>query len=402
MKLVERHIIKQGHDFHAECDRVCFASKNLYNQALYRVRQHFFETGKYLSYYELQKQLQNEKQVDYKNVPAKVAQWTLKQLDQAFRSFFAALQTYKKQPGKFNAPPRLPKYKHKNKGRKVAIYTIQAISKKALREGFIVPSGTNNRLNSPVAKGKNIKQVQIEPRNNHYVISVIYEQAEPELKQNNRYAAIDVGLDNLAAIAFNFKQKPLVINGKPLKSINQFYNKQRAEAQAYVPNKSSKRLQRLNNKRNNKVKYYLHNASRMLVNQFISHDVSTVIIGKNNDWKQEINIGKKNNQNFVTIPHAVFIDQLKYKCRLEGIEVIVREESYTSKCSFFDNEPIRKQEKYVGKRIKRSWFRTASGSLVHADINAAYNIGKKQFPKAFVPEEIEGVVVHPTRLTPCK
>ena len=152
MKLVERHIIKQGHEFHAECDRVCFASKNLYNQALYRVRQHFFDTGKYLSYYELQKQLQNEKQVDYKNLPAN----------------------------------------------------------------------------------------------------------------------------------------------------------------------------------------------------------------------------------------------------------IVCKESYTSKCSFFDNEPIQQQEKYVGKRIKRSWFRTACGSLVHADINAAYNMGEKQFPKAFVPKEIEGVVVHPTRLTPCK
>ena len=109
-------------------------------------------------------------------------------------------------------------------------------------------------------------------------------------------------------------------------------------------------------------------------------------------------------QDFVSIITS-FVARLygqQYKCRLEGIEVIVREESYTSKCSFFDNEPIQQQEKYVGKRIKRSWFRTASGSLVHADINAAYNMGEKQFPKAFVPKEIEGVVVHPTRLTPCK
>ena len=180
-------------------------------------------------------------------------------------------------------------------------------------------------------------------------------------------------------------------------------NKKKAKLQSYIGDKGiSKKIIKLNNKRNNKVKDYLHNASRILVNHIVSIKVCKVIIGKNDNWKQEINLGKRNNENFVKIPHAVFIHQLKYKLELEGIEVIIREESYTSKCSFFDKEPIKKQEKYLGKRIKRSWFKTAIGFMVHADYHGALNIGKKQFPQAFVPEEIEAFVVSPLRITPHK
>ncbi len=401
MKLVEQHIVRKNHSLWQECDRICWLSKNLYNQALYRVRQHFFETGNYLNYHDLQKQMQNERQIDYIAMPAKVSQWTLHLLDKNFKSFFKANQSYKKDPSKFLGKPKLLKYKDKEHGRNVCIYTIQAISNKELKSGFVKLSGTDIRFKT---KQKSIKQVRVIPRIGHYVIEVVYEKEEKgQVSDNGKYAAIDIGLNNLATVTFNFKQRPVVLNGKPLKSINQHYNKEKARLQSHLTElKITKKITKLSNKRNNKVKQYIHKASRLLVNQMVSLSVSKVIIGKNKNWKQSINIGKRNNESFVKIPHAIFIEQLVYKLQLEGIVVILREESYTSKCSFFDNEPIKKQDQYVGKRISRSWFKTKGNLLVHADVNASLNIGKKQFPKAFTPEGIEGVVVHPLRLTPHK
>ena len=399
MNLVEQHIIKQGHKFWDECDRVCFASKNLYNQGLYRIRQHFFDTGEYLNYNAVQKQLQEEDQVDYRALPAKVGQWTLKLLDKEFISFFNANKAFKSNPKNFLGKPKLPKYKHKTQGRKVVTYTKQAISKRWLGHQIINPSGTTIMLPT---KQTNIRQVRIIPRGDYYVIEVVYKRACKAQVKGNNHAAIDIGLNNLATVAFNWQQQGVLINGKPLKSINQFYNKKKAKLQSFVEDKSSNRIRKLNHKRNCKVKDYLHNSSRLLVNHLVALGVSKVIIGKNPNWKQEINIGKRNNENFVKIPHAIFIDQLTYKLQLEGITVVVREESYTSKCSFFDNEPIKKHETYQGKRVKRSWFKTSKGGLVHADWQAALNIGKKQLPKSFKTEVIEGVVVHPLRITPQK
>lgn len=399
MYLVEQHIIKKGHEFWQECDRLTFLSKNLYNQALYRVRQYYFKTGKYLNYYKLQKQLQKENQIDYKLLPAKVSQLTLKILERNFKSFFEAIKEYKRNPSKFETPPKLPKYKEKKNGKFVAIYNHQAISKIQLKRGFLKLSLSKIKFKSNL---KNVKEVRIVPRNNHFIIEVTYKK-EPKAKvtDNDKYAAIDIGLNNLTTVAFNFNQQPIIINGKPLKSINQFYNKQKAKYRSIADKQNqgyTNRLKRLDFKRNNKVKDYLHKSSRILVNQLVSLGVSKVIIGKNLNWKQEINIGKRNNQNFVTIPHAVFIEQLQYKLALEGIEVVLTEESYTSKCSFFDNEEVCKHDQYQGKRIKRSWFKTSTGKLIHADVNAALNIGKKQFSKAFMVEKIEGVAVHPVRL----
>ena len=319
-------------------------------------------------------------------------------LDKNFKSCFKSLKADERAPSKFLGRPKLPSYKDKIEGRNLLTYTIQAISKPFLRNEIIKLSKTTISFRT---KQKNIQQVRIIPRNNHYVIEVIYKKEEAEaVKDNGQYAAIDIGLNNLATVAFNFKEQPIIINGKPLKSINQFYNKIKGKLQSIINQqgkKRTKRLKQLDFKRNNKVKNYLHNASRLLVNHLVSLGVSKVIIGKNPNWKQEINIGKVNNDNFVKIPHAIFIEQLEYKLKLEGVEVIIREESYTSKCSFFDNEPIKKHNQYKGKRIKRSWFKTSTDKLVHADVNGALNIGKKQFSKAFTLEKIEGVVVHPLR-----
>ena len=195
---------------------------------------------------------------------------------------------------------------------------------------------------------------------------------------NDRYCSIDLGLNNLATIGSNVI-KPIIINGKPLKSINQFYNKRVSNLKSKLKDgkKTSRRIKSLTDKRNNKIKDYLHKASTLLVNQLVSNDLNTLIIGNNKSWKQDINIGKRNNQNFVQIPHSTFIKMLEYKCKLRGINVLITEESYTSKCSFLDNEDIKKQKEYKGRRIKRGLFKSSKGILINADVNGSLNILKK-------------------------
>ena len=180
-----------------------------------------------------------------------------------------------------------------------------------------------------------------------------------------------------------------------MKTLN--YNKKKAKLQSYVGDKSSNRLEKLTNKRNRKVKDYLHKASRFVVNHFILNGIGLVVIGKNTQWKTEINIGKRNNQSFVNIPHAKLIDMITYKSKLVGIDVIVTEESYTSKCSFIDLEPIKKNENYLGKRVKRGLFISNNKTKINADCNASGNIIRKEIPNAFA-DGIEGVVVRPIKI----
>ena len=398
MQLVEKHIITKYHPFFTACDRVCYLSKNLYNAALYEIRQAFFKDGTYLNYNSIDKIMQGRP--DYKALPAKIAQQTLRVLDKNFLSFFHALKTYQTNPEKFLARPKLTNYKDKAKGRNIAIYTIQAISSKELKKGIVKLSGTDIELPTKVNRDA-ICQVRIIPNSIYYTIEVVYEVPEVlPLADNGRMASIDIGLNNLATLTFNTAIKPLIINGKPLKSINQYYNKNKAKLQSYIGDKgTSKRIEELTHKRNNKVKNYLHNASRFVVNQLVSNHITTLVIGKNDQWKQDINIGKRNNQNFVNIPHATFIKQLEYKCQLVGITVKLQEESYTSKCSFLDNEPIKKHDIYQGKRIKRGLFRAANGTLINADQNGSLNILRKAFPNAFA-DGIQGVVGRPIRVNP--
>jgi putative transposase len=152
----------------------------------------------------------------------------------------------------------------------------------------------------------------------------------------------------------------------------------------------------LTNKRNRKVKHNLHLASRRVIDHLVANRIGTLVIGYNQEWKQRVKIGRVNNQKFVAIPHADLVQMLTYKAHLAGIQVVLQEESYTSKCSFLDGEFPLKRVSYVGKRIQRGLFRTATGLLINADVNGAYNIIVKAFPNAFA-EGIEGVVVHPVR-----
>lgn len=382
MRLVEQHIIKQNSPYHKELDELLHKCKNLYNTGLYAVRQYYFQYRddntvkyKYLNYYALEKQLRQAENIDYRALPTPVAQQVLMMVDRNFKSFFNLLG--KKNRGEYSERVRIPKYLPKD-GRFTAVFTSIAFSKANMQQGIIkLPKQYQFRGKTDK---KNVQQVRFVPKNGYIAMEVVYEKPEPQrLKDNGNYLSIDIGLNNLATCVTNTGDC-FIINGKPLKSINQYYNKRLAELKSKLPDnrQRSKRIERLHFKRNNKVKDYLHKVSRMLVDYAASIDVNTIVIGHNKGWKQEINIGKRNNQNFVQIPFNMLIAMLSYKGALQGINVEVVEESYTSRCSYFDNEPICKHPKYLGKRVKRGLFKTASGRLVNADVNAALNILKKR------------------------
>ncbi|MDJ0597715.1 MAG: transposase [Crocosphaera sp.] len=408
MRLVERHIIQENHRFYAEIDRLCFLSKNLYNYANYLVRQSFIFENTYRSYHDIQKMLQNQE--DYQAIPAKVSQQVLMIIERNWKSFKEANVAYKETPSKFKARPRLPGYKHKIKGRNVVVYTKQAISKKQLKQGIINLSKTEIYLKTKVDTSK-IKQVRLVPKLNHYVIEVIYEANKTQYElEENRYASIDIGLNNLATLTFNQAGiKPLLINGKPLKSINQYYNKVKSGLQSILgENQSSKKLKKLCSKREFKINDYLHKASRLIIDTLVNQKIGTLIIGHNQEWKQSINLGKRNNQNFVSIPYNKFREMLSYKAEMVGIKVIITEESYTSLASFLDNDclPVyqkgqKNQVTFSGKRVTRGLYRTGKRKLLNADVNGSLNIMRKAVPNAF-SYGIEGVVVHPVRITPAK
>ena len=410
MRLTERHIIKSGHSLYKEIDAVCFLAKNLYNKANYIIRQEFISTSKekkaglrehanWIRYNELQKQLQRDKDFDYYQLPTKVSQHILMTLDKNWKSFFASIREWKKNPQKYLGRPSLPKYKHKTKGRGLLVYTIQAISKKGLKKGMVCLSGTT--ITVPTRQ-KDIQQARIVPGNGYYVIEIIYKKEVNDLKLNKEYiAGLDLGVNNLAAVTSNLKGViPLLINGRPLKSMNQYYNKKKAKLQSFVGDKSSIRLMELTNKRNRKIDNYLHHASKRIVEHLIANDIGTVVIGKNIGWKNEADMSKKNNQSFVCIPHARLIQMIEYKCQLVGVTVLSTEESYTSKCSFIDSESLEHHDRYIGRRRHRGLF--VSGTIrLNADCNGSGNIVRKVFPNAFA-DGIQGVVVRPIRVTPYK
>ena len=392
MYLTEKHIIKRTHPFYNECDRLCFQSKNIYNQGLYNVRQHYFNTKTYLNYYGNYDLTKTQECYDY--LPKKVFTQTLRRVDMVFKSFFALLKNK-------TVKNKIPKYLDKVNGRYITIFPKQAIGLREFKKtSKLRLSQTDIYIATKLTDFSSLKEVRIVPRTHHYVIEVVYQVKEKTHHDNGKYASIDLGLNNLATVAFNNGSKPLIVNGRPLKSINQYYNKKKAQYQSRLKEnkRTSKRICTLTNKRNNKVTDYLHKTSRLLVNQLVSQGITTLVIGKNKNMKQDINIGKVNNQNFVQLPIMRFADLMKYKCELEGIKVLFNEESYTSKCSFLDSEPICKHDKYMGRRVKRGLFVSINGIKINADVNGAYNIMIKAVPNAFA-DGIEGVGVHPMVLT---
>lgn len=396
MRLVEQHIIKSNHKYYKELKNLCRLSKNLYNSTLFEIRQYFFENKKYLSYSLIDKKFKKTNNIDYKSLPAQTAQQTMRVVDSSFRSFFKLLNM--KNKGSYNRNTNIPHYLKKD-GYFTLIYTDQQLGKKLLN-GIIRLPLSNIEFHS---NKKNIKQVRFIPSNNYIIMEVIYEVKESELKEDdNRYCGIDLGLNNLAAVTSNVSES-YIINGRPIKSINQYYNKKKAYLQSKLKDqKTSKRIQRLTLKRNNKINDYFHKVSSYIVNQLVSNSINTIIIGHNKDWKQDINIGSKNNQSFTSVPHTKLINQLKYKCRLVGINVICREESYTSKSSFLDCDPIPnlKDDKisFSGERIKRGLYKSGCGRLINADINGSYNIMRKEVGDVVLPTD-RGFVFNPIKIS---
>ena len=401
MRLVEKHVIRESSKNFRILDELCFMSKNLYNSTLYRIRQEYVKSGTYLSYYCVQKEFQDTKNFDYTKLPAKVSQQTMRMVDQNFRAFFKSIQDYKKNPGKYKGKPKLPGYLDSMDGRFVTIYTIQAISKKYLKDRYIVLSGLSDFKIRTKIDVKSINQVRIIPRCGRYVVEVIYTVPDVGRKSDNgNYASIDLGINNLATITTNLENNiPIIIDGRKVKSINQHYNKLKAKYKSLIPKnkviKSTKRLRRIETKRDNKINDYFHKSTRYLVNQLVSLDINTLVIGNNKGWKQDTNLGKIVNQNFVSIPYYKFIGMLKYKCEMVGINVEIISEEYTSKCSFLDNEDICKHGSYLGKRKYRGLFISSTGRTINADVNGSYNILRKCKPRAFDAKGVQGVVVHP-------
>jgi putative transposase len=245
------------------------------------------------------------------------------------------------------------------------------------------------------------------PRKGYYVVEIVYEREPVPAPVNPAlHAGVDLGVNNLAAITSDKAGfMPRIVNGRPVKSINQFYNKRRAELQTRLGHSgTTTQMERLTAHRTRQIDHYLHTASRRIIDLLVVEGIGTLVIGKNPFWKQEANLGRRSNQNFVSVPHARFIEMLTYKAELVGIQVVVTEESYTSKASFLDGDPLPAYDAsrletpiFSGRRLKRGLYQAASGRRLNADVNGAYNILRKALPDAF-GKGIAGAAVHPVRL----
>jgi putative transposase len=346
----------------------------------------------------------------YKDLPAKVSSTVLLMVQHNFKSYFKSLSEFYKSPSKFKSRPKLPKYLDTINGRFITSYTNQAISKKVfIKSNKILLSKTNIEIYTKITNFNQINCVRIIPKIGHYVIEIVYTVSDTiKLNDNNRYISIDLGVNNLATITSNVNGiKPIIINGKPLKSINQYYNKKLAHYTSILKKhnnkKTSKRINKLHLKRKNKIDNYLHKSSKYINNLCKENEINTIIIGKNDSWKQNVNIGKINNQNFINIPHSRFICMNTYKSEISGINIITKDESYTSKASFLDLDYIpnygdKNISEFSGKRIKRGLYKTNKGNLINSDVNGSYNILRKVVPNAFA-NGIEGIGVYPYIIT---
>ena len=414
MKRVEKHFIKTKHQWFEYCASITSCSKRLFNLVQFTQRQGFLYGHGTQVQGKIDKMFQSHE--CYKAMPSKVSQLVLKQNVDGWREFFAALKSYAKDPAKFTGRPRPPGY---IKRFNLVKFNTQAISKRNFNKGIIALSMSPIRI--PVKAGitlENLCEVRIVPKVGFFVVEVVYEEDTSNFfgSLTQLAASIDIGLDNLATVVFNDgKTQPIIINGKPLKSANQFYNKQVGKFKSLLPQGvyTSSRIENIVKNRNCFIDSYLHQSSRMLVNEMVANGVTHVAIGKNEQWKSKINLGKQTNQKFVQVPHARFIKMLTYKLEAVGIKVTVGEESYTSKTSFLDWDTIptytpnkNKKHTFSGKRVTRSWYVSKDGFKIHADVNGAFNIGRKVIPTAFeclnsiVQRDRGCLVVHPRRLTP--
>jgi IS605 OrfB family transposase len=335
---------------------------------------------------------------NYKALPAQTAQQTLRVLERNWKSFFNTVKDWKKHPEKYFNRPRMPCYKEKN-GEFLLIFTNQQC--RIINWEIRFPERIGLRVTTRLDDKTDLREIRIVPNGVGYVLELVYQKIVGTLRlTKNRIVGIDLGLRNIVTIANNIGEKPIAVKGGVAKSINQYYNRERASLQSIYDRqgiKTGSKLQRLTEKRNRKIHDIFHKLSREIVEWCIKHDVGTIVLGHNSNWKQNSNLGRMNNQNFVQVPFNKLISQIRYKAEETGITVIEQEEDHTSKCSFLDGEPVQHLNWYAGRRISRGLFQSSKGITLNADVNAGYNIIRKAFPEAFA-DGIEGVELHPVRM----
>ena len=364
-------------------------AKNLTNEAIYNIRQYYFNKKKYLSYNENYKILKNSE--NYKKLNSNMAQQILKEVDGSFKSFFGLLKLAKN--GQYNGKIKLPNYLAKDG------FTTLVIGFVRLKDDMLIVPYSNSFRKThkeiaiklpPVLKDKKIKEIRIIPKQHsrYFEIQYTYEVKEIQRELNKENGlGIDLGIDNLCTCVTNTGAS-FLIDGRKLKSINQYYNKINAKLQSIKDKqkieRTTLRQKRITKKRNNRINDYLSKAARIIINYCLNNDIGKLVLGYNEDFQRKSNIGSINNQNFVNIPYGKLRDKLIYLCKLYGIEFKLQEESYTSKASFFDGDEIPIYDKenlqeyiFSGKRIKRGLYQTSGGKLINADCNGALNILRK-------------------------
>ena len=381
---IEKHLIKGS----KELDKLAFLSKNLYNRANYLVRQMFIESAKQkeqglvdhatiLNFYTIDKQLQGIE--EFKSLPSQTKQSILRLLDKNWKGFIRSIKDYMKNRNKYTGKPGLPKYLDKQ-GRHILIYPSQNLN---IKEGKLRIPKTNINIQTQLTN-KELKELRIIPLGNkNFKVELIHERSIQDLQLNkNHVLGIDIGLNNLMAITPNQTNSfSCLVNGRPLKSINQFFNKTKSQIQSTLKKVNDKnwsnRLTSLTLKRTNKIDDYLHKVSHQLIQLCKEFNVGRIVIGHNDSWKTKINLGKKTNQNFVQIPFNRLIQMIQYKSEECDIQVDLVEESYTSKCDHLSGETMEHHDSYLGKRVKRGLFQSSIGLQINSDLNGALGILRK-------------------------
>ena len=398
MILTERHIISKSDKRWQRLDELCYLSKNLYNSALYLIKQEFLKSGKWIRYHEMDRLIKQSHIENYRALPSSAAQQILIQLDNNLKNYFQAIKAWKRDNKKFTGCPVFPKFKNAKKGRNLIILTYNSFS----IENHVIKFAKKLQFNLLYTKVNDANQIRIIPQSNCIVIEVIYKKQETVKEHlNNNWLSVDLGINNLATCTSNVA-KSLIVNGKPLKSINQFYNKKLAKLKSDLEKrnrkKHSKKIARLTLKRNNKINDYLHKASKKVIQYCLENNIDNIVVGYNENWKQNVNLGKKTNQSFVQIPYASLLQKFTYKAQLPGLNISIQEESYTSKCSSLDLETIQFHESYIGQRTKRGMFVTSLGQLLNADVNGSLNILRKKVASdEFIPA-CRGLVFNPVKV----
>jgi putative transposase len=391
MRLVEKHIVKDN-----RFEDICFKSGLLYNYVLYNVRQGIFNE-EYLKEYEFSTKLCKENQFDFRNLPTAISQQVVTQVFSNTKGWIKAKKEFEKNPSKFRSKPKLPNYK-KGKKQNMVVFATNACR---VKDGYIYfVKNIIHPIKTKIGDSK-LCQVRIIPQATCYVVEVIYEKKEQNLNLNkDNVLSIDLGLNNLCSCISNVGLIPFIVNGRIMKSFNQWYNKRKAKLMSFAGDKgTSKRLRQLNNYRNFWIEDHIHKVSRFVINYCVDNNIGSLVVGLNKGWKQEINLGKKTNQKFVEIPFSRLIDKISYKCKLVGISFYLSEESYTSKVDHLAFEGLEKHDVYLGKRKQRGLFQSSVNKLINADINGAIGIGRKVFGDSYASRIIDsGLAFNPIRV----